>query len=551
MRRATAICDSPPMNPREELRARMVEAGLDLHADALLAMASDSIRLRPVGAKPRAVAYRQTPVKVIDADVVAIAAGLSHTLALLRDGSVLAWGANESGELGDGTRASRSLPGPVPGLDAVRAIAASGGNSLALQADGSVLVWGDHHGRQNGAWTTTRRRVPVPVEGLDGSVRALFGAHAIMDDGTVVALGSGRATVVPGLDADVVAVASGGGHGLAIGSDGSVTVWGRERDPADPSGRMVWTDPHPLAGCEGPIVAIAAGAAGYHQSLALTPGGEVLAWEPSPVGAADVARRSTPTGVPRLDTAVIATAVAYGQTFALRADGTVVAWGSNFTGDLGDGTLLSHRTPVPVSGLPPVQAIAPGAALTHDGAVYAWGGQLPPTDDADLEAQMPIGISKLGGCPDLPPDVPWPTRDARPMAFIAQVELGHVTLLDRDGVLPPAGLLSFFTLPIDWAEGSEAGRVIYTEPQTPLTRTPLPAPRRVTGRRALCPGSRRAGARRDRGAPGIGGPCRSRTLARADTRLCRRSPAAGSNGARRGAHAPHARALADHPERPA
>lgn len=207
------------------------------------------------------------------------------------------------------------MPGPVPGLDAVRAIAASGGNSLALQADGSVLVWGDHHGRQNGAWTTTQRRVPVPVEGLDGSVRALFGAHAIMDDGTVVALGSGRATVVPGLDADVVAVASGGGHGLAIGSDGSVTVWGRERDPADPSGRMVWTDPHPLAGCEGPIVAIAAGAAGYHQSLALTPGGEVLAWEPSPVGAADVARRSTPTGVPRLDTAVIAIAVAYGQTF--------------------------------------------------------------------------------------------------------------------------------------------------------------------------------------------------------------------------------------------
>lgn len=153
----------------------------------------------------------------------------------------------------------------------------------------------------------------------------------------------------------------------------------------------------------------------------------------------------------------------------------MVAWGSNFRGALGDGTLLERSTPVPVSGLPPVQAIVPGAALTHDGAVYAWGGQLPPADAADLEAQMPIGVSKLGGCPDLPPDVPWPSRDARPMAFIAQVKLGDVALLDRDRALPPAGLLSFFTLPIDWAEGSEAGRVIYTEPQTPLTRTPLPA----------------------------------------------------------------------------
>jgi alpha-tubulin suppressor-like RCC1 family protein len=50
------------------------------------------------------------------ADVVAIAGGAEHTLALRRDGTVWAWGHNEQGQLGDGTTTDRSTPVQAQGL---------------------------------------------------------------------------------------------------------------------------------------------------------------------------------------------------------------------------------------------------------------------------------------------------------------------------------------------------------------------------------------------------------------------------------------------------
>ena len=65
-----------------------------------------------------------------------------HSLALLDDGTVMSWGANQYGMLGDGTIQDRSLPAPVPGATGVIAIAAGFEHSLALRADGTVLAWG-------------------------------------------------------------------------------------------------------------------------------------------------------------------------------------------------------------------------------------------------------------------------------------------------------------------------------------------------------------------------------------------------------------------------
>jgi len=143
-----------------------------------------------VGPGPPAVAYRSTPVQVLgpEAGVVAIAGSDHHTLALRDDGSVLAWGSNETGTLGDGTRTDRASPAPILGLSDVVAITAS----LALRADGSVLVWGDHPGDRHNGWTVTQRRRPVPVEGLDGPVYAITGSRATLEDGTVVMVDTGR-----------------------------------------------------------------------------------------------------------------------------------------------------------------------------------------------------------------------------------------------------------------------------------------------------------------------------------------------------------------------
>ena len=64
-------------------------------------------------------------------DVIAIAAGAEHSLALRANGTVVAWGSN--------TRGESTVP---PGLANVVAIAA-GLHSVALKSDGTVVVWGD------------------------------------------------------------------------------------------------------------------------------------------------------------------------------------------------------------------------------------------------------------------------------------------------------------------------------------------------------------------------------------------------------------------------
>ena len=98
-------------------------------------------------------------------DVVAVAAGLNFSLALKRDGLVLAWGYNTQGQLGDGTTTTRLRPVAVLDtttlpLTGVEAIAAGSNHSLALTATGPVLAWGDNNYGQLGDGTQQDRYYP-------------------------------------------------------------------------------------------------------------------------------------------------------------------------------------------------------------------------------------------------------------------------------------------------------------------------------------------------------------------------------------------------------
>ena len=63
-----------------------------------------------------------------------------------------------------------------------------------------------------------------------------------------------------------------------------------------------------------------------------------------------------------------------------------------------------------------------------------------PADDQQLE----VGVSKIGGAPDLPVATEWPRWKDTPLAFIAQLKMVDVTKHDLTGALPQSGLLSFF-----------------------------------------------------------------------------------------------------------
>lgn len=98
-------------------------------------------------------------------DVKAIAAGGYHSLALKKDGTVWAWGGNYFwGQLGDGTCEWRTNPVPVKGLTNVIAIAAGRYHSVALQADGTVWTWGANHHDQLGMRTNDFNPHPTPIQ---------------------------------------------------------------------------------------------------------------------------------------------------------------------------------------------------------------------------------------------------------------------------------------------------------------------------------------------------------------------------------------------------
>ncbi|WP_026184263.1 RCC1 domain-containing protein [Salinispora vitiensis] len=95
--------------------------------------------------------------------VTAIAGGLNHSLALTSVGTVLAWGSNSWGQLGDGTTRERNTPGSVslPADVSITAVAAGNLFGLAITSVGAVLGWGSNVLGQLGDGTTTVRRTPV------------------------------------------------------------------------------------------------------------------------------------------------------------------------------------------------------------------------------------------------------------------------------------------------------------------------------------------------------------------------------------------------------
>jgi len=191
---------------------------------------------------------RPTLAKEIEGCVKAISCGFSHSLALLDDGTVLAFGYNIFGQLGRGTTGGWSQqPLPVTGLSDVIAISSEGYSSMALKSDGTVWAWGWNQSGGLGIGTMTDTPVATQVVGLS-NVRSICkgyrNGYAIKHDGTAWSwgentysmLGDGQSVsqiterlvpgLMPGLVNPVRIEATYGLFGVALMSNGTVRMWG-------------------------------------------------------------------------------------------------------------------------------------------------------------------------------------------------------------------------------------------------------------------------------------------------------------------------------------
>lgn len=243
-------------------------------------------------------AFNQGMVSDTISNIVAVAGGDWHTLALQQDGRVIAWGHNWAGQC------------DVPQtLSNVVAIAAGGYHSLALRADGTVAAWGEN---LNGQCS-----VPAGLRSVVALAAAAWHSLALTEDGRVVTWGdnSSGQRAVPAALSNVVAIAAGGNHSLARTRDGLVLAWGQNNDA-----QGNWVGQSVVPANLSNVVGLAAGE--YH-SLALKADGTVTGWGDNSGGQAQ-----PPPGL----TNVVGVAAGSLNSLVLRQDGSVVAWGDNSRG---------------------------------------------------------------------------------------------------------------------------------------------------------------------------------------------------------------------------
>lgn len=358
------------------------------------------------------------PVSLDDAD--RLSAGAAHVVGLNQDGTVVSWGGNAYGQLGNGSFAASSVPVQVFGLSGVRAVQAGAYHTVAVRTDGTVWGWGsNYYGQLARAANTVGFTMPVAVPGIS-NVRALSAGQshtsAVTNAGTVWGWGSlpGRASVTPvqvaGLQ-NVLTVVSGNDFILALKADGTVWGWGGNGFGQLGIGKRTDVVSTPVQ--VGGLNQVVSVSAGYVHALALRKDGSVWSWGSDTYGvlASRGGKPYTAQPVQGLPTPVNGAsgvkAIAAGtyNSAILYTDGSVWAWGDNSAGQLGNGGTVNAGSPVRVNTVAGVVGLSIGdgfvSLITNSGTVYSIGanasGQLGNNTVSNVTIPVQVvGFSGIG-----------------------------------------------------------------------------------------------------------------------------------------------------------
>jgi alpha-tubulin suppressor-like RCC1 family protein len=324
--------------------------------------------------------------------ILTMAAGSNHSIALLLDGTMATWGDNGYGQLGNGVTTDSLVPVLVGKNNAlgdrtVVAIAAGQFHNLALCSDGTLVAWGYNFYGQLGNGLTSQSSAPVAVDKkgvlsqktIVAIAAGTYHSFALCSDGTLAAwgyngngeLGNGGTGFSPlpvavntsGVLAGktISAVVAGSFHNFALCTDGTLAGWGYNGYGQLGNNATISSSLPVLVDVSGVLAGktITAAAAGYYHSTVLCSDGTLAAWGFN--GDGELGNGGSISSL--VPVAVNVGGILAGKTvanlsagalhnLATCTDGTFITWGYNGDGELGIGSKVSSNVPVAVSQSP-------------------------------------------------------------------------------------------------------------------------------------------------------------------------------------------------------
>ncbi|NBY46341.1 MAG: hypothetical protein EBQ56_00920, partial [Proteobacteria bacterium] len=348
--------------------------------------------------RPRAVTTN------LPTSFASITAGGSHTCALTAAGAAWCWGANNNGQLGDGTTLGSTVPVAVTGGNTFASISAGAGFTCGLTADGTAYCWGYNGNGQLGIGTTTSTGIPTAVSGsLKFAGVTSGGGHACGWTVAKVAYcwgsnGSGQVGVnadlsnpMPGMNSNVTSpqavqgqtsftsVSAGESHTCGVTATGTAYCWGSNQNGQLGNGLSASWVANPVPSVVTGLLKFQSVTAGGMHSCGIVESGRAYCWGANSsgnLGDNTTTARNTPAAV--FDTGTYTKlSLGYGHSCGIKLDWSQWCWGENYGGQIGDGTTAIATSPVLVKGIQSSISLALGVShtcsLAPDGRATCWG----------------------------------------------------------------------------------------------------------------------------------------------------------------------------------
>lgn len=335
---------------------------------------------------------KSTPVKIGSSSWSIVSCGNSHTMGLRIDGAIFGWGRNESGNLGDGTATARSSPvalsTPYTTTSWTLLDAGRSSKNLALRSDGTLFGWGRSSQSDvlyNGV--NIDRSYPIQISTANQLLAYGYRGLGIRQ----IAITQSNTALI--LDQQ--------GNLFTIGNNANAEGGQQYRTAS-------WSVPSIIGyGVATTATGPTAIDAGQNFFTALQ-GDQLLSfWGTSTNGENGLGFTNTiirsPTLVPSDGSTAASVSwkilsAGHWHSAAIRSDGALFTWGHNGYGQLGDGTTTKKASPIQI-GLSSWNIVNAGdvhtVAIRTDGGLFTWGfnnyGQLGNGQTTNLSSPVQIG----------------------------------------------------------------------------------------------------------------------------------------------------------------